>query len=136
MMRRLMNCFTITIYILVNILVNYKCSAIVCYECDYCPQVDTSTPTKSGCSACLTAGVNHEVSRLCLDRWQGRPDNFPTINYEKCFGNLCNRKNYTSIIENPISCFVCDDCLHRNEAVEYMCGACATRNSSGTINKY
>ncbi|CAH8834304.1 unnamed protein product [Trichobilharzia szidati] len=136
MLGRQLNYFPITIYVLLNILINYKCSAFECYDCDHCPNVDSFTPKKDGCVACLIGGANVEVSRACVGMGSGAPENFPTLNWKKCYGPLCNKMNSTLVIHDPISCYVCRDCGHTNERIETVCGACATRNASGIISKY
>ncbi|CAH8834305.1 unnamed protein product [Trichobilharzia szidati] len=136
MMGRQMNCFSITIYILLNILNNYKCTGIDCYECDYCPTVNNSTPIKSGCNECVTAGANNQVSRTCLNRSSGARANFPSLNWAKCYGNRCNKRNSTLVIENPISCYICRVCSHNKERIDNMCGACAIRDEPGSESKF
>nr|CAH8827084.1 unnamed protein product [Trichobilharzia regenti] len=69
---------------------------ISCYECIGCETVDSNTPKKMNCSACmkavLTSPIRH-VSRGCVPSCQGHPRQ-PGLELNCCESELCNSTSH------------------------------------------
>ncbi|VDP99042.1 unnamed protein product [Trichobilharzia regenti] len=77
-------------------IVNSFTRPISCYECIGCETVDSNTPKKMNCSACmkavLTSPIRH-VSRGCVPSCQGHPRQ-PGLELNCCESELCNSTSH------------------------------------------
>ncbi|KAH8850356.1 hypothetical protein KSF78_0000500 [Schistosoma japonicum] len=143
MMNRSLKYIGVILYFLLNILNKHQIQSIKCYVCDYCPVVTNISISHENCSFCAVAGANYSVHRICVQRNDKIPINFPLENRNVCTSDLCNGQriysNHTYPSKptmNPLSCFACMNCENSTEEIKLDCGGCLTVNSSGITSKF